>query len=290
MCLIAFAWGASERFPFVIAANRDEFLARPTAALSLWQSPGGASVLAGRDLRDGGTWMGFSPNGRFAMLTNVRDPQAAAPAQPISRGGLALAWLENDLPAQLWANDIKPQHYQGFNLIVGDWQTKQCHYLSNRSQALDHTANFKPFRPIAGIESAQSAIDLVVFEMPWGAVYGLSNATLGTPWPKTQRLKTALQSSLSSADADQLIAINLQALADRQRSADQQLPQTGVSLELERALSSVFVQHPEAAPQYGTRTSLVAVYEPSKGLQVTELTHAENNSAASPVNAALAWP
>jgi uncharacterized protein with NRDE domain len=288
MCLIAFAWGASERFPFVVAANRDEFLARPTAPLSQWQSPSGATVLAGRDLRDGGTWMGFSPNGRFAMLTNVRDPQATPPPQPISRGGLALAWLESKAPAPIWSSSIEPERYQGFNLIVGDWQTKQCHYLTNNTKALANEEN-KPFRPVAGMEYARNATNLIVSEMPWGTVYGLSNASLNTPWPKTQLLKKALRDSLISVDAKQLTAINLKALANRQYFADLDLPQTGVPLELERALSSIFVLHPEPAPQYGTRTSLVAVFEPNQGLQVTEHTHTQNGDPAKPSNAALAW-
>jgi uncharacterized protein with NRDE domain len=118
MCLIAFAWGASERFPFVIAANRDEFYERPTAPLAEWVSPGGATVIGGRDLRDGGTWMGFSPGGRFAMLTNVRAPLVKPPTDAISRGSLALAWLESDLPAPQWAQLLQPQRYQGFNLSL----------------------------------------------------------------------------------------------------------------------------------------------------------------------------
>jgi uncharacterized protein with NRDE domain len=282
MCLIAFAWGASDRYPFVVAANRDEFLARPTAPLHQWISPGGATVLAGRDLKDGGTWMGFSPNGRFAMLTNVRNPLATPPAQPISRGGLPIAWLESDEPAQVWAQSIEPARYQGFNLIVGDWYAKQCHYLSNPSIS-------KPFEHIAGIESARDATRLIANKIPWGAVYSLSNAALDTPWPKTLSLKTALQSSLSSADADQLIQRNLHTLSLRDKPADQDLPKTGVPLELERALSSAFVVHPETEPRYGTRTSLVAIFEPNKNLRVTELTHPQNGGTEQTHGDQLNW-
>jgi uncharacterized protein with NRDE domain len=262
MCLIAFAWGASERFPLVVAANRDEFFERPTAPLSLWPSPGGAQVLGGRDLQDGGTWMGFSPNGRFAMLTNVRNPQAAPPAQPISRGSLALAWLESDLDAPQWAKRLQPLRYQGFNLIVGDWARRQCHYLSNQ-------AFFKPFGQIAGIEYARSAIELIASELPMGAIYGLSNAALDTPWPKTLLLKTALSDSLASLDVQQM--------------------STGVPIELERALASPFVRHPEHAPSYGTRTSLVAIYEADLGLRVTEITHSLQTQPEQIFQAQLDW-
>lgn len=281
MCLIAFAWGASERFPFVIAANRDEFLDRPTAPLSTWQSPGGATVVGGRDLRDGGTWMGFSPSGRFAMLTNVRNPQAAPPTQPISRGSLPLAWLQSDLSAANWAKSLEPERYQGFNLLVGDWHAKQCHYLTNQTFS-------KPFGLIAGMESAQIATELIANELPLGATYGLSNAALDTPWPKTQWLKSAVSNSLASNDAEQIKQLSLQALTQGAKPQDAELPRTGVPIELERALASPFVRHPEHAPSYGTRTSLVAIYEAARGLRVTEITHAIAEPARI-VQAQLAW-
>lgn len=281
MCLIAFAWGASERYPFVIAANRDEFLDRPTAPLSTWQSPGGATVVGGRDLRDGGTWMGFSPSGRFAMLTNVRNPRAASPAQPISRGSLPLAWLQSDMSAAKWAKSLEPQRYQGFNLLVGDWHAKQCHYLTNQAFS-------KPFGLIAGIESAQNATELIANELPLGATYGLSNAALDTPWPKTQWLKSAVSNSLASNNAEQIRQLSLQALTQGAKPQDAELPRTGVPIELERALASPFVRHPEHAPSYGTRTSLVAIFEADLGLRVTEITHAIAEPARI-VQAQLDW-
>lgn len=282
MCLIALALGASERFPFVISANRDEFLARPTQALAHWQTPSGAAVLSGRDLQDGGTWMGFAPNGRFAMLTNVRQPSAKPPAQPISRGALALAWLESADDVQSFAASLDGGRYQGFNLIVGDVRQRQCCYLTNQ-------AFFKPFKHSALIKYAPSAMNLIVQDMPWRAVYGLSNAALDTPWPKTQRLQRALQSSLQAADAPTLVAQQLAALGDSEAAPDDALPSTGVVLDLERALSSVWVSHPTDAPVYGTRSSLVAVQTVSGPLQVTELTYA--HQAAPPVRRqeTLAW-
>jgi uncharacterized protein with NRDE domain len=282
MCLIAFAWGASERHPFVIAANRDEYFDRPTAPLALWQTPSGLSVLGGRDLKDGGTWMGFSPHGRFAMLTNIRLPAAKPPPAAISRGSLALAWLENDLTAQAWANGLEPQRYQGFNLIIGDWPSKRCHYLSNAQF-------YKQKEGKDGIEYDKYAIKLIVNELPWAAVYGLSNAALDTPWPKTELLKTALSTGLAEQDVARLVERCQAALMERGKPPDDALPKTGVNIELERALSSPFVCHPESTPSYGTRTSLVAVYQPGGGLHVSEITHAIGTQAAQRAQAELDW-
>jgi uncharacterized protein with NRDE domain len=282
MCLIALAMGASERFPFVISANRDEFLARPTQALAHWQTPSGAAVLSGRDLQDGGTWMGFSPNGRFAMLTNVRQPHVAPPEQPISRGALALAWLESAGDVHSFAASLDGRRYQGFNLIVGDARQRQCHYLSNQ-------AFLKPFEGSALIKPALSAMHLIVSEMPWGAVYGLSNAALDSPWPKTERLKQALRDGLSCPDVGSLLAHQLATLQERDTASEELLPQTGVLPELERALSSIWVSHPLDAPRYGTRSSLVAVQTSSGELQVTELTYDHTASAPQRREARLAW-
>jgi uncharacterized protein with NRDE domain len=270
MCLIALALGASERYPFVVAANRDEFLERPTAPLAQWRSPQGTPVVSGRDLQGGGTWMGFSPGGRFAMLTNVRQPHIAPPAQPISRGGLALAWLEGDGDVQSFAARIDPHRYQGFNLLVGDARRKHCFYLSN--QLFDEEKMPSPPAP-----ADKFAINLIVKQMAWHQVYGLSNAALDTPWPKTVALKNSLVHSMAHDNRDQLVQQSLAALRNRQAAPDTQLPATGVSLELERALSSVFVQHPPEQPRYGTRSSLVAVLDAQATgwLDLTEITHGE---------------
>jgi uncharacterized protein with NRDE domain len=276
MCLIALSLGASERFPFVVSANRDEFLARPTQALAHWQTPAGTAVLSGRDLQGGGTWMGFSPNGRFAMLTNVRQPSAAPPAQPISRGTLALAWLDSSDDAKNFAASLDGRRYQGFNLIVGDRHQRRCFYLSNE-------AILKPFEPPALLKFAPNVMNLTVKEMPWNAVYGLSNAALDTAWPKTQRLKQSLESSLHEADALALVAQQLAALGDSQAAPDDALPSTGVSLDLERALSSIWVSHATDALQhethYGTRSSLVALQTACGQLHVTELTYTHQAAA-----------
>jgi uncharacterized protein with NRDE domain len=275
MCLIAIAFQMNERFPLVIAGNRDEFFTRPTLPLHLWRSAQGTTILGGRDEQDGGTWMGFTPAGRFAMLTNVRNPQFNAPAQPISRGRLVVDWLDSDLDAHAWCQPLDASQFNGFNLIAGDWRLGECAYLS-------HPSFLTPNRPSAGIKYAQSAMKLVVTYMPVGSVDGLSNAALNTPWPKTDDLKSSLHSALQSASSQSITDALLHALADTRAAPDAELPDTGVPLELERALSSAFVSHPSHQPAYGTRTSWVAVLEgvpkgSSAGLlTLTEATHSHD--------------
>jgi uncharacterized protein with NRDE domain len=288
MCLIAFAWGASERFPLVIAANRDEFYERPTAPLASWLTPSGATVVSGRDLKDGGTWMGFSPNGRFAMLTNVRNPQAAVPQAPISRGHLVLNWLETQLGAQSWIEQLQAERYQGFNLIIGDWFQRQCHYLSNQ-------AFLGSFSALALTEYALGASKLIATDLPTGAVYGLSNAALDTPWPKTNALKSALRAAIDQAKSPEDIhPICLQALRQTTPPPEQDIPKTGVPWELERALASPFVRYPaHEQPHYGTRSSLVAVLDTEKrdsaALDLTEWTHSAQAIAQESTRARLDW-
>ena len=250
MCLIAFALGVSSRWPLVIAANRDEYWARPTAPLVLWQTQAGHSVLSGRDLRAGGTWMGTNLNGRVAFLTNVRASETLAASQLTSRGSLVTRWLAgvDETPAHMAAALQVELHstalaYAGFNLVVGDVMRGQWHWISNRP----------------GGSSPQAApADMAAWstqELPPG-VYGLSNALLNTPWPKTTRLKAALSKALQHADnVDALKEKLWQALADRTRCAPGALPSTGVLPAVELALSSVCVDFPEQA--YGTRSSAV---------------------------------
>ncbi len=266
MCLIALALHASERFPLVIAGNRDEFLARSTLPLDLWQSSQGTVILGGRDGQAGGSWMGFTPEGRFAMLTNIRNPHASAPAQPISRGTLVVDWLDSALDAQQWSQKLDIAQFNGFNLIAGDWAAGHCAYLS-------HPLFLEKKQLLAGTESSQSAMNLVVMQIPSQQVHGLSNAALNTPWPKTVRLQTALHQALQLRIPQELTQALLSALADDHRPSDAQLPATGVALELERALSSAFISHPQERPSYGTRTSWIAVLQADGVLTVTEATH-----------------
>jgi uncharacterized protein with NRDE domain len=292
MCLIALAYGVSKRFSMVIAANRDEALDRPTAPLAAWQSSAGHTIIGGRDLQDGGTWMGFTPQGRFAMITNVRDPQAQPPAQAISRGRLALSWLESQHDAPGWIAQQDLQRYAGFNMILGDCTAQPFFYLTT-------LANFQRFKPFAQVKYREFAMNKVAYELPPGQVYGLSNAALQTPWPKTIQLTQALAQAIQRADAaeqtdDQALSTLQQdlltALQDRTPVPLEALPQTGVSLELEQALATAFVRYPTQAPRYGTRTSLVAALDSHSQLQVLELSHAQADRAAQRHHISTAWP
>lgn len=254
MCLIAFALNAHEGCPLRIASNRDEFLDRPTAPLHRWTLADGTEVVGGRDLRDGGTWLGLSPQGRVAMLTNVRQP-VQEPAQR-SRGELVTRWLQCDGDPGRFASGIDPAVYGAFNLVVGDFHARAWHWLGNRDPGAPH--------------SAKSS---VLHQRVLGdGVYGLSNASLDTPWPKTQRLKAALVASMTTG-ADWLSPLSDVLTHDRP-VPDQDLPHTGLPTDLERSLSSPFVRMADRA--YGTRTSqVVSLQTLAQGFAVTvhEWTH-----------------
>lgn len=235
MCLAAFALNAHPRFPLVIAANRDEFFARPAAPMAWWVA-GGTEVLAGRDLEAGGTWFGLTRAGRFALLTNVREPGRQIAGAP-SRGDLVVDWLTGTASAPAFVQTLRPG-YNGFNLVMGDLRKGAWHWASNRADA---TAALPP------------------------GVHGLSNAALDTPWPKTVGLKADLATALQhAASTDELIAQLLEALADGRQAPDAALPDTGVGLARERLLSARFVRMPGpdgGEALYGTRCSTVLVME-----------------------------
>jgi uncharacterized protein with NRDE domain len=248
MCLVAFAIGASERWPLVIAANRDEFLARPTLPMARWQTASGQEIISGRDLRAGGTWMGMTPGGRIAFLTNVR--QASPEAAPRSRGELVTRWLEGAGDAASFVAELEKTEgggaaYGGFNLVLGDLQRGAWTWVTNKSVLLS------------------DASTLYVQALPPG-LYGLSNAGLDTPWPKTLELKRVLAAALQAGDDDSeaMKALLWTALGNRQRALPQDLPHTGVPPELEEALSSAFVDFPVHA--YGTRCSTLLLATPCK--------------------------
>lgn len=268
MCLIAFAIAVDPACPLFIAANRDEFLDRPTAPLHRWSLPNGAVVAGGRDLRDGGTWLGLNTTGRVAMLTNVRDAQPQPAAR--SRGELANRWLAGDVSWEALLEGLSAGDYGGFNLVVGDVANHAWGWVSNRHPDAPHAAG----APALHHRTLEPGL------------YGLSNAALDTGWPKTLRLKQALSESLAmdlQGDGAGGRSRMLKALGDGQQVAMDDLPLTGVAPAWEQALSSPFVHVPERG--YGTRSSLVvrARQEPFStgplGLQVDleEWTHGDDH-------------
>ncbi len=225
MCLIVFAWQLLPGIPLVAAANRDEFFDRPAAPASWWEDH--PQVYAGRDLQGGGTWMGITREGRFAAITNVRAPSEMRSDAP-SRGALVADYLTGKASPQEYIERISPDahRFNGFNLLVGD--NSMLIWYSNR--ALEDERNGKPLA--AGI-------------------YGLSNGTLDTPWPKVVRTKAQFGSLLCQEAPE---GAYFEMLADTTRASDCRLPQTGVGKEWERLLSAVCIESPE----YGTRVSTVA--------------------------------
>ncbi|MBF7144199.1 MULTISPECIES: NRDE family protein [Pseudomonas] len=204
MCLIAFAWRPGHAQPLIVAANRDEFYARPTAPLAAW--PDAPGVCAGRDLEAGGTWLGIGPAGRFAAVTNIRGGGKTQGQR--SRGELCAAYLKGDCSLQAYAHTVHAQagEYAGFNLLLGDRQA--LYYLSS------HTAP----------------------EALGEGVYGLSNAGLNTPWSKLLKARAALADHLADTPDTWF-----DMLANPELAADADLPQTGVGLVTERLLSSIFI-------------------------------------------------
>ena len=192
-------------------------------------------MVAGRDLRDGGTWLGVSEAGRVAMLTNVRSANPGPGRR--SRGELTTRWLQASTGWDDLLAGIDPADYGGFNLVVGDLRDDFWAWIGNRHPEQPHL-------------DRSSALH---YRRLSPGVYGLSNAVLDTPWPKTLRLKQALSSVLAS-DGDTQTSLAT-ALADSETRAPSALPSTGVPAEIERALSSPFVDMAERG--YGTRSSLV---------------------------------
>lgn len=221
MCLILFAHEMHSAYRLVVAANRDELYARPTAPAAFWEDAPG--LLAGRDLREGGTWMGITREGRFAAVTNYRETAPPRPGAP-SRGHLVGGFLRGGQEPQAFVDEVgaRAGEYAGFNLLVG--AGARLFYLSNRG------GGARELGP---------------------GIYGVSNALLDTPWPKVERGKAALREALAAREIDPEALFRI--LADGEPAPDALLPDTGVGAERERMLSSPFI----SSPEYGTRASTV---------------------------------
>lgn len=225
MCVLFVAWQVRPDVPLLVASNRDEAHARPTAPADWWDDC--PHVLAGRDLKAGGTWSGVTTRGRWAIVTNVRHPKWFGFEAERSRGSLVADFLCGDAPpADYAARAVAEQNaYAGFNLLVGDRET------------------------LAYAATGQAAARILA-----PGYYGLSNAVLDTPWPKIARGGAAFQAWVEAGAAadDALFAI----MRDETTAADDLLPETGVGLEHERLLSPLFI----SGPDYGTRaTTLLAL-------------------------------
>lgn len=220
MCLIVLAWKARADLPLVVAANRDEWRERAAEPLHSW--PDAPDIHAGRDLKAGGTWMGFTRRGRFAAITNFRDPADRKSTAP-SRGALVTEFLAGSETARRYFASLaqRASFYNGFNLIAGDGA--ELWYFGSR-------------------EGRARAIE--------PGVHGLSNHLLDEPWPKVVRARTAMEAALRDRDPAPRL---FDALSDGAVAPDEALPETGVGLEWERRLASALI----VGSDYGTRASTV---------------------------------
>lgn len=235
MCVIFFAHRVHPVHPLILIANRDEFYDRPTAAASRWEDR--PEIFAGRDLVHGGTWLGITDSGRFAAVTNYRQP--SAPGGKRSRGALVSGFLGSSRSPADFLDKIREcsEYFSGFNLIAGDRDTVA--YFSNREGVV------RTLEP---------------------GIYGLSNHLLDTPWPKVRGGKERFAAAITPANInpDNLFEI----LGDKSLAPDDELPDTGVGYEREKLLSAIFIE----TPVYGTRSSSIVLADNDFGLSLEERT------------------
>lgn len=264
MCIAYFRFQPEQETALFIAANRDEFHGRSTAFADIWQDP--ESIIAGRDLEAGGTWLGANRQGGAALITNIRDPLTLKTSAK-SRGTLVLNALTHQAnqpchwsEATALENFLKAQgpleHYNGFNLVFGD--AKKLYYLNNYDLIKQSHQNHHQITDSVEISASK------LHELRPGS-YTLSNADLYTVWPKTEELGKSLDrvdlSTLKSSDFAKLNSSTVsdftddifKRLADTAKAPEHLLPKTGVSDGFEKLLSSPFI----ISPEYGTRCSSI---------------------------------
>lgn len=226
MCLINLQFQQHPKYKLIVAANRDEEYNRPTKEAHFWEDE--PTILAGRDLLGQGTWLGITKNGRFAALTNYRDPKL--PAAPFSRGDIVKEFLSENAEPEAFIKKLSKtrDQYGGYNVVVGD-ANRLLHY----NNILDETNLIHP------------------------GTHSLSNHSLNTPWPKVVKAKERLNDYLTANQDEVDIEVLFNILADQERATDEELPDTGVGLEMERNLSPLFIK----IPNYGTRASTVLLID-----------------------------
>lgn len=243
MCLIALANGISEKYKLIIAANRDEFLARPAAPADWWD---GTDLLAGKDLKANGTWLGITRSGRFAAITNYRD-LVNRKDYTTSRGALISGFLlGNETPAEyLEKLRESADDYDGYNIIFG--YPDELHYYSNKEGE--------------GITLGDG-------------IYLLSNHLLNTPWFKSVKFRKGFEEALKS-DED-ITNTLLDLLLDEEKSPAHLLPSTGLPFDVEKEISSVFIRMKD----YGTRCSTVITVDKKSYVSFTEVSYYPERSKA----------
>lgn len=227
MCLVNFNFHDHPKYKLIVVANRDEQYARPTASANFWEDA--PTILAGRDLQQMGTWFGVTTAGRFAALTNYRDPSLPETGH-FSRGNIVRQFLSTDLEPIAFMRELadKKELYAGFNVIVGD-SDRLYHY----NNVLDEMNEISP------------------------GTHSLSNHTIDTPWPKVVKGTTKLADYARTNSANIQLNPLFDIVSDQTIAKDEELPHTGVGLEMERLLSPLFIK----MPHYGTRSSTVLLID-----------------------------
>lgn len=237
MCLITFAYKVHPEYRLILASNRDEFYARPTRKAQPWFPEQLPYIIAGKDLEAGGTWMGVTKSARWAALTNYRDPKWEV-LDPPSRGQIVLNYLKNPAPPEKFIKQLNEHagKYAGFNVLVGD--ASDLYHYSNYDQKITAIAP---------------------------GIHGVSNALLDTPWPKLDQAKSDLERIINkntSLNKNDLFGL----LENPVQATDDDLPDTGIPYEWEKAVSSVFIK----TETYGTRCSTVLLIGNNGEVEFTE--------------------
>lgn len=238
MCLINFHFQKHPNYKLIVAANRDEFYARPTETAHFW--PDAPLLLAGRDLLQKGTWLGITKEGRFAALTNIRDLSLEGKNQK-SRGKIVSEFLNSSVSPAAYLGKVSTerQRYAGFNILLGN--ADQLFHYNNREDCITEIAP---------------------------GTHSLSNDTLNTPWPKVEKGREQLKAYMmdqQKLDPNALFSI----MENEEIASDAELPQTGIDIELERCLSASFIK----TPDYGTRSTTILLIDRQNQVTFIERTH-----------------
>ena len=240
MCLLLIGINSNPNFKLIIAANRDEFYGRTTWPAHFWVDY--PSILAGKDLKAGGTWLGITKTGKIAAITNFREGLKPKDNVP-SRGLLTLSFLAGKISGNDYLTAVQKNafDYDGFNLILGS--TDALYYFSNKQNLIEKLED---------------------------GIYGLSNGLLNSNWPKVVESKDKFRNALkSNFSTNELFEI----LYDQSLPDEKLLPNTGIDFQIERVLSSVFIK----TEKYGTRCSTVITIDNSDNVRFIERTFNPRN-------------
>jgi uncharacterized protein with NRDE domain len=238
MCLILFAYNVHPSYPLILAANRDEYYERPTQMADFWQEE--LNLLAGKDLKAGGTWLGITRDGRFGALTNYRDPAETNINAP-TRGSIVIDFLRGSQPPEQYLNNLANCGipFNKFSVLLGT--IPNLYYYTNAKGKFTKVSK---------------------------GIHGLCNHLLDTPWPKVVRGKKKLTEIVTGKDSLNIDNL-LNLLADQEIAPEDHLPETGVRTEFEKVLSPIFI----TSPTYGTRCSTVVMVEKTGNVVFVEQNH-----------------